>query len=183
LADALQTGDLYVAGAENFADYYRTRLLSCSECEMQLPAYCAALGIPECGEDFAAALKEELTAVAVEVDAAFPTDTELSIGTDETLHLKQLAQTSQPEGLARFEQEVHIRMPERHLLNILKYAEHRARYTRHFGPPSGSDPKLAQAVQRYLFTVFGYGCNLGPSQTARHAPEIDTAQALRRINT
>ena len=73
-------------------------------------------------------------------------------------------------------------MPERHLLDILKHAEHWARYTRHFGPPSGSDPKLAQAVQRYLFTVFGYGCNLGPGQTARHAPEIASAQALRRIN-
>jgi TnpA family transposase len=73
-------------------------------------------------------------------------------------------------------------MPERHLLDILKHAEHWARYTRHFGPPSGSDPKLAQAVQRYLFTVFGYGCNLGPGQTARHAPEVASAQALRRIN-
>ena len=30
--------------------------------------------------------------------------------------------------------------------------------------------------------MFGYGCNLGPNQTARHAPEIATAQALRRIN-
>jgi hypothetical protein len=39
-----------------------------------------------------------------------------------------------------------------------------------------------QAVQRYLFTVFGYGCNLGPGQTARHAPDIATAQVLRRIN-
>src|SRR3954451_4016173 len=45
---------------------------------------------------------------------------------------------------------------------VSKHAEHWSRYTRHFGPPSGSDPKLAQAVQRYLFTVFGYGCNLGP---------------------
>ena len=74
-------------------------------------------------------------------------------------------------------------MPERHLLDILKHAEHWARYTRHFGPPSGSDPKLAQAVRRYMFTVFGYGCNLGPGQTARHAPEHrDGAEALRRIN-
>ena len=31
--------------------------------------------------------------------------------------------------------------------------------------------------------MFGYGCNLGPNQTARHAPEIATAQALRRINS
>ena len=73
-------------------------------------------------------------------------------------------------------------MEERHLLDILRRTEHWSRYTRHFGPPSGSDPKLAQAIQRYLFTVFGYGCNLGPGQTARHAPEVATAQALRRIN-
>ena len=53
-------------------------------------------------------------------------------------------------------------MEEHHLLDILRRTEHWSRYTRHFGPPSGSDPKLAQAIQRYLFTVFGYGFNLGP---------------------
>ena len=63
LADALQTGDLYVVGAENFADY-RAQLLPWAECEARLPAYCAALGIPERGEDFAAALKAELTKLA-----------------------------------------------------------------------------------------------------------------------
>ena len=65
-------------------------------------------------------------------------------------------------------------MPERHLLDILKMPSIWTRYTRHFGPPSGTDPKLASAVQRYIFTVFGYGCNLGPSQTARHAPASPT---------
>jgi TnpA family transposase len=73
-------------------------------------------------------------------------------------------------------------MPERHLLDILKHTEHWSGYTRHFGPPSGADPKLANATQRYIFAVFGYGCNLGPAQTARHGPEIATAQVLRRIN-
>ena len=113
---------------------------------------------------------------------AFEANAELSIDPDGIPHLKQLATIDRPAGLAEFEQEVRARMPERHLLDILKNTEHWSRFTRHFGPPSGSDPKLAQAVQRYLFTVFGYGCNLGPSQTARHAPEIVTAQALRRIN-
>jgi len=181
LASALQIGDLYVVGAETFADY-RAQLLPWAECETRLPAYCAALGIPEKGEDFAAALKTELTALAAEVDAGFPANTEFSVDADGTPHLKQLATTEQPAGLAEFEQEIRARMPERHLLDILKHVEHWSRYTRHFGPPSGSDPKLAQAVQRYLFTVFGYGCNLGPGQTARHAPEIASAQALRRIN-
>jgi len=181
LADALQTGDLYIVGAEIFADY-RAQLLPWAECEARLPAYCAALGIPERGEDFAAALRAELTTLAAAVDTGFPANSELSIDADGTPHLKQLATTEQPAELAEFEQEVRARMPERHLLDILKHAEHWSRYTRHFGPPSGSDPKLAQAVQRYLFTVFGYGCNLGPGQTARHAPEVASAQALRRIN-
>ena len=56
LAEALQTGDLYVVGAEDFADY-RAQLLSWSECERRLPAYCAALGISARGEEFASALK------------------------------------------------------------------------------------------------------------------------------
>jgi TnpA family transposase len=181
LADALQSGDFYVVGAEEFADY-RAQLLPWSECVPRLAAYCTALGIPERGVDFAAALKAELTTLAAEVDAGFPATSELSVDEDGTPHLKQLATSVQPKGLVEFEQEIRARMPERHLLDILKHVEHWAGYTRHFGPPSGADPKLANAIQRYLFTVFGYGCNLGPNQTARHAPEIATAQALRRIN-
>ena len=179
LADALQAGDLYVVGAEEFADY-RAQLLPWSE--PRLAAYCTALGIPARGVDFAAALKAELTTLAAEVDAGFPANSELTLDEDGTPHLKQLATSVQPKGLLEFEQEIRARMPERHLLDILKNAEHWSGYTRHFGPPSGADPKLANAIQRYLFTVFGYGCNLGPNQTARHAPEIATAQALRRIN-
>jgi TnpA family transposase len=181
LADALQSGDCYVVGAEEFADY-RAQLLPWSECEPRLAAYCIALGIPARGVDLAAALKAELTSLAAEVDTGFPANSELSVDEDGTPHLKQLATSVQPKGLVEFEQEIRARMPERHLLDILKHVEHWAGYTRHFGPPSGADPKLANAIQRYLFTVFGYGCNLGPNQTARHAPEIATAQALRRIN-
>ena len=182
LAGALEVGDLYVEGAEAFADY-RAQLLPWGECEARLPAYCAALGIPSRGEDFAAALKAELAALAAAVDAGFPgIEAELSLDADGTPHLKHLETAGQPPGMAEFEQEVGARMKERHLLDILKDTEHWSRYTRHFGPPSGSDPKLAQAIQRYLLTVFGYGCNLGPGQTARHAPEVASAQALRRTN-
>lgn len=59
LAGALQTCDLFIVGAETFADY-RAQLLPWAECEARLPGYCTALGIPERGEDFASALKAEL---------------------------------------------------------------------------------------------------------------------------
>ncbi len=37
-------------------------------------------------------------------------------------------------------------------------------------------------MSRYLFTVFGFECNLDASQTARHAPNEIHRQTLRRIN-
>ncbi len=178
LADALQSGDFYVVGAEEFADY-RAQLMPWSECEPRLAAYCTALGIPERGLDFSAALKAELTILAADVDAGFPANSKLSVDEEGTPHLKQPATSIEPKGLAEFEQEIRARMPERQLLDILKHVEHWAGYTRHFGPSSGNDPKLANAIWRYLFAVFVYGCNLGPNQkalpTSRH--QVDAAHA------
>ena len=73
-------------------------------------------------------LKAELTA-AVAVDVGLPDTIQLSIGEDGTPHFRQLATRSPPAGLADFEQEVRARMPEQHLFDILKRAEHWSRYT------------------------------------------------------
>jgi TnpA family transposase len=181
LADALQAGDIYVVGAENFDDY-RTQLLPWATCERKVAAYCDALGLPQDGDQFVDQLKKQLTEAASSVDAHFPANAELTIDADGVPHLKQLAAKKPPEGLAAFDREIQARMPERHLLDILKYGACWTSYIRHFGPLSGADPKLMRAEQRYIITVFGYGCNLGPAQTARHAPGIATAETLRRIN-
>lgn len=181
LADALLGGDLYVVGSERFADY-RAQLLPWSACAPRVAAYCAAMGLPAEGAKAVEQLKAELEAVAAAVDAGFPDNSALSIDADGRPHLRQLPRAAPPEGLAAFEAVLRDRLPERHLLDVLKRAEHWSRFTRHFGPPSRADPKLARPVPRYLFTIFGYGCNLGPAQTARHAPELISAQAMRRIN-
>jgi len=76
------------------------------------------------------------------------------------------------DGLKVFEETIRSKMPERHLLDILKYTDVWTEYTRNFGPPSGSELKLSDSIRRYLLTIFGYGCNLGPSQTARHVPSM-----------
>lgn len=133
-------------------------------------------------EAFAAWMKEQLMAATAAVDAGFPDNTELSIDAGGVPHLKQQKASNRPEGLMIFEAEIHARMRERHLLDILKDSTSWTAFTRHFGPPSGADPKVARALQRYILTVFGYGCNLGPVQTARHAVGIASADTLRRLN-
>src|SRR5207253_3962653 len=70
------------------------------------------------------------------------------------------------------------RMPERNLIDILRNVDYWTNFTRHFGPLSGSDPKLERATERYLLTTFTYGCNLGPTQAARHMRGIVTPREL-----
>lgn len=74
------------------------------------------------------------------------------------------------------------RMPERNLIDILRNVDYWTNFTRHFGPLSGSDPKLDRPTERYLLTTFTYGCNLGPSQAARHMRGIITPRLLYFVN-
>ncbi|MFK7848125.1 MAG: Tn3 family transposase [Rhodothermales bacterium] len=181
VAEALAGTDLYVENSGEYGDY-RQQLLSSQECEQRLPAYCQSMGLPTSSHEFVVSLKEKLTILASQVDQKFPEDGDFSIDTEGVSHLKRQKASPAPEGLDDFKQEAYSRMPERHLLDILKNVQHWSGYTKHFGPPSGSDTKMSDSNSRYLFTVFGYGCNLGAGQTARHAPEDINAQNLLRIN-
>ncbi len=181
VARGLESGDLYVVGSSAYADY-RAQLLPWIECQDRVSDYCEAVGLPASGHDLITELKSQLTQLAAEVDVSFPENSELTIDPDGVPHLKRAKPTPLPNGFQAFEATVRQRMPERHLLDMLKHVHHWIPYTRHFGPPSGSEPKLKNVTKRYLFTIFGYGCNLGPSQTARHAPETINRHTMRRIN-
>jgi Tn3 transposase DDE domain/Domain of unknown function (DUF4158) len=181
LDHGLRCGDVYVEGSAAYADY-RHQLLPMDECLARLPAYCQALQLAPTASGFVTELRERLREVSHRVDATYPDNTELTIDEAGTPHLKRLQAQPVPEELQTIEALLKERMPERHLLDILKNVQHWVGYTRHFGPPSGADPKLSDAVLRYIFTVFGYASELGPSQTARHTNGPISRQVLRRIN-
>jgi hypothetical protein len=181
LAEALQSGDLYVVGSGAYDDY-RAQLLPWDECDRRLDDYGTAVKLPTEASRFVCELRDKRDELARTVGASFPDNSALRIDPDGTPHLiRQVAQPL-PQGLRDFEEAIRARMPERHLLDVLKHVQHWSVFTRHFGPLSGSDPKLEDATKRYLFTVFGFGCNLGVNQTARHAPESINRHSLRRIN-
>jgi hypothetical protein len=127
-------------------------------------------------------LRQQLTDLARQVDEGFPENSDLSFDNDGKPHLKRVVKQPLPEGTEALQEAIKEHMPERHLLDILKHVHYWVNYTAQFGPPSGSEPKLADAVSRYLMTIFGYGCNLGPAQLARHARGLVTLRMLKRIN-
>lgn len=127
-------------------------------------------------------MRARLRETAPRGDATYPENTALTLDDEGTPHLTRLQARPLPEDLHTSEAVLKDRMPERPRLDILKDGQPWVGYTRHFGPPSGADPKLSDPVLRYLFTVFGSACELGASQTARQAHGPLSRQVLRRIN-
>lgn len=181
LARGLSCTDLFVPGSQEFADY-RAQLLPLEECHQCLPAYCLKMGFPSDAKAFVQAAQAQLAAMAHQVDRAYPENTELTIDAAGNPRLKRLETQPLPEGLMRFKEKLQAQLPMRHLLDILRDAHAWVPYTRHFDAASGSDPKLKEALSSYLLTVFAYGCNLGPHQTARHLEDLVSARVLKRVN-
>lgn len=181
IADGIRNGDLYVRGTETYADY-RAQLLTWAECKDILKGYCSAVDLPTSAVDFVKTLRQKFAELAKRVDKDQAKESDLYFDADGKPHLRQLTRLSDPEEAEKLEAIMKSRMTERHLLDVLHHVHHWVGYTRHFGPPSGSDPKMSDPLSRYLITVFGYGCNLGPAQTARHARGLATERVIGRLN-
>ncbi|MBB5190698.1 TnpA family transposase [Silvimonas terrae] len=174
LADDLRSGDLCIAGSEDFADY-RKQLLPWEQCEQILPAYCEKIGLPTNADEFVDELRSWLTDKANALDERFPDCADdVSWGaTGEPVIRRTLAREI-PESAIKLQNLLVQRMPQRHLLDVLANIEHWLSFTRFFGPLSGNEQKLREPAERYLLTVFAMGCNLGPTQTARHIAKAGT---------
>ncbi|MCP6760080.1 MAG: Tn3 family transposase, partial [Fischerella sp. CENA71] len=181
LADDFKAGDACVVGSLSYADF-REQLLSESECQPLISEYCRLIGFPDNPEDFVEYLRDSLTSVAEEVDAICAVEKQVTINQAGEPVLKKITPVAQPQEVEALEAKIRTLMPERSILDILCNVEHWLNWTKHFGPLSGSEPKLKQPVERYIFTTFSYGCNLGPNQMARHSQGAVTSHMISYTN-
>lgn len=181
LAAELKTGDISIAESDEYADY-REQLLTWEVCEALVADYCRELGLPGTAEDFVVQIKEWLAETAQRVDEGYPKNEHLVIDEQGQPRLKKLPAVEERASIKELEAAIYSRMPERNVIDILANLAYYTNWTRHFGPLSGSDPKIERALERYILTAFTYGCNLGPAQAARHLRGIATAHTLSFVN-
>jgi TnpA family transposase len=170
----LKSGDLCIPGSDQFSDY-RTELISEEQYKPGVALYEEQAGIPVDGPSFIARLRAELEAAAKLADEGFPDNEHLQIENGEPV-LKRMRRKPEPEGLRKLEQQLKERIKKTEIIDALCDTEYWLNWTRHFGPISGHDAKLDNPSERYLITVFCYGCNLGPTQTARSIKGLDRRQ-------
>lgn len=181
LAQELRSGDIAIEGAIEHGDY-RTMLRPLEECEPEFAAYCERLGLPGDAAEFSDALREKLAQQADATDRGYPENAALVIDEAGQPILKRHSARPIPAGTDALAAAVAERMPVRGVVDVLWDVHCWTGFTRHFGPISGSDPKLKDAPSRHVVVVFAYGCNLGPAQTARHMREMVSAHQIGFVN-
>ncbi len=120
-------------------------------------------------------LKSELEQIARETDQAFPHNQSVRIENARPT-IQRPKKKAIPKGLARLEAQITDRLIPVNLLDILTDTELCLHWTQFFSPVSGHSTKLNNPIERYLATTFCYGCNLGPTQTARSLSNFDRRQ-------
>jgi hypothetical protein len=81
-----------------------------------------------------------------------------------------------PAKLRWLEKTIADRLDPVQILDALADTENLLNWTRSFGPLSGHEAKIDEPRERYVIAAFCYGCNLGPSQTARSLKDSDRRQ-------
>lgn len=182
LATELKCGDVYIKDSENYSDY-REQLLSWEECIKEIPKYCKLLTLNDTPDSFVDQLRDSLTQAAEEVDQMYPDNESIVIEASGKVILKKYSAKKESKRAKELEEQLYKYLPERSIIEILCNTQHWVNWTRHFGPISGSDPKLENSIEKYILTTFTYGGNLGPQQASKHLKEKITARIISYLNS
>ncbi|SHF22313.1 Transposase and inactivated derivatives, TnpA family [Seinonella peptonophila] len=170
----LKAGDLYIEGSEKYADY-RKQLVSWEEYEEKVEEFCEQVNLPSTANDFVKKIKKQFQQVARKTDQSFPRNEQVRIENGEVVFSKIKKKKIPPE-LKKLETYIAQKLEPVHVLDVLWDSEHWLNWARFFGPISGHETKIENSVERYLINTFCYGCNLGPTQTARSLGDLDRQQ-------
>ncbi len=169
----LKTGDLYVEGSDRYANTW-AQGISWDTYTASVDAYGQMLGFPVDGPGFVAHLKTCLSTIAHETDRAFP-HARVTIERGEPV-IHKTPRRQPPAGLSRLEKLLAPKLKDSHLLDLMADVQHWLNWCGCFGPLSGFETKLEDAILRQMLTVFAYGTHMGPAQMARSFTDLHFRQ-------
>ncbi len=170
----LKSGDLYVEQSADYDDY-RNHLVSWEEYEQEVENYGVLVGLPVDADTFVSQLQEQLRDFADKVDRSFPENAHVDMD-DSGLILRKAERQKPTEELEAIDFAITAQMRESSILDVLTETEKWLDLHRLFGPLSGFESKIDDPRMRFITTLFCYGCNLGPSQTARSVKGLSRKQ-------
>lgn len=171
----LKSGDVFVVGSRDYDDY-RDHLLDWEQVNEQLATYRTLTGVPTDGAGLCRHLQEWLLSTAHQADQTFPVNAHVRIENGQVVLNKPVSPPPPADEYTKLDRWLKERMQPVNILEIILKTEKWLNLSRHFYPLSGYEPRLEEYPERWISTLFCYGCHLGPAQTARSIPGLNRKQ-------
>ena len=172
--DDLKSGDLFIKFGERYDDY-REQLVDDETFERELGDYGQVTGIETEPGAFVSKLKSSMALRAMEIDAGFPENAHAEI-VDGRLILRKPPRSDLVEAAARIDGMITERMDAASIVDVMIDTERWLDLHKLFRPLAGTDSRLEDLRMRVITTLFCYGCNLGPVQTAKSIKGLSRRQ-------
>lgn len=171
----LASVDLYVVNSEQYKDY-RKGLIDEATYARELPRYAQQVELPlEKPGELIQHLKSKLARLAQRVDERFPENTYAQIK-EGRISLKRLLTQRPGAAIQRVDDAISQQLEPTSIVDILVDSERWLNLSDLFYPLSGQQSRVDDPARRFVTTLFCYGCNLGPTQTARSIKGISPKQ-------
>ena len=174
LSRQLESGDMYLDNSLEYDDFTK-RYISWEEYAQQAPAYEAISGIPTDPNKFTEQLKKWMLDAAKTMDDGFNSNEYVRLENG-SLVVSPVIASPKDEGYQFLDEQLKNRMKHTGILDIIAHSEKWLNLSKGFGQPSGYQSRIDNYNARFVSTLFCYGCNLGPSETARSIAGINRKQ-------
>ena len=180
IRDELKSGDLFIQYGERYDDY-REQLVNDDTLNRELAQYGEITGIDTDARTFTEALKATLLETAEITDAKFPENAYAEI-VDGRLILKKPPASEPPQGVGAIDRLIDERMENINIVDVLIDTERWLQLHKLFRPLMGTESRIEELRPRVISSLFCYGCNLGPVQTA-HSVRGMSRKQVAWLNT
>jgi TnpA family transposase len=165
IKEEITSADLYIPGGDDYDDF-REQLVDDATLDRETPEFATVSGMPADPKEFTRQLKAQMVEVSDRVDRAFPENSHARLVNDQIV-LTPLKRQPLAQAVKDLDYELNQRMAQTTIVDILVEMTKWLGVERHFKPLSGTEPRIDDLLRRVVLTLFCYGCNLGPTDTAR----------------
>lgn len=180
LVGALKSLDVYVKGSKDLGDY-RTQLISEELFDRQKKEYSTMMAFPTEAISFVHHVQKWMAAKESVTDHSFPSNEYVTVENG-NITIKKGSKNVIPQNYTMIDEQLKNRMESVGIMDLITHTEKWLNLSPKFKPISGVNTRIANHQQRFIASLFCYGCNLGPVQTARSVTGINRKQ-IAWVNT
>lgn len=165
IKEELKSGDLFIPNGEKYDDF-RESLVDNATLKEELPAYGKLAGISVEAPEFVRQLRDQLTTKMAAVNDRFSENVQVEFENGR-LKIHQPKRLKPSPLLVEIDAALNERMTQASIIDVIVDVTRWLGLDRYFQPLAGTESRLSDHLRRVVTTIFCYGCNLGPVQTAR----------------